>query len=81
MYWEIEPSHDPDFDSCCMPTSTEKHHRAALAYAKQRLEEAWDSLTPDGVATVKIALRSGDIPEELIEGKGRNENRIKVRAN
>ena len=63
-YWEISPHYDSDYDSSVMPAETEKDHRAALEYAKDRLESAWDSLAhEEGPKSVTIQLHKGPMPD------------------
>lgn len=63
MFWEVTPYHTKDADSCVLPAQTEDNHRAALEYAKDRLEELWDQLSPGESASVTIEFCSGDMPE------------------
>ena len=66
MYWRISPYHDlSEADDCIMPAETEEHHRFALEYAKDRLEEGWDG-TAHGKksVTVTMELCDGEMPKE-----------------
>lgn len=59
--WEIEPHHSSsDFDACVLPGNTQEDHRAALAYAKDRLEDVWDRLEIGETGTVKLKRRIED---------------------
>jgi len=63
MYWQITPYHNSDADCACFPAETEADHRAALEYAQERLEMAWDQLTLGMLASVTIELCNGEMPE------------------
>jgi hypothetical protein len=64
VYWEITPHENNDYDSAIMPAETEADHRAALEYAKARLESLWDSLAcDDGLKAVTIELKTGVVPD------------------
>jgi len=48
-----------------MPAETEEHHRSALQYAKDRLEEGWDGTAHGKKAvTVTMELCDGEMPQE-----------------
>ena len=62
LVWIIEPHANKDYDECWLPAGPElvKERRAqeALAYAKDRLEDLWDSAEEgSGPQTVSIELR------------------------
>ena len=63
MYWEITPHHSGDVDKCVVPAGTIELDRAALKYAKDRLEDAWDAAVSGKPMTVKIELCEGPMPE------------------
>ena len=63
MYWQIEPYHTNDADYCVMRAETEADNQAALKYAQDRLEAAWDRLEPGMLASVTIELCKGDMPQ------------------
>ena len=67
MYWEIEPYHTTQADSCIMPATTEKDHREALNYAKDRLEELWDSAEVGEERTLSLSLMEGDFDKLHLE--------------
>ena len=62
-YWRITPYANNDADYCVLPARTEADHRAALEYAKDRLEAGWDDLEPGGVFTVTIELCLSELPD------------------
>ena len=61
-HWEIEPSHDSDYDHSVMPGETEADHDAAFTYAVERLEEMFDQSEPGDIRTLTIRFRKGDMP-------------------
>jgi hypothetical protein len=67
-YWEVAPHENTDYDSALFPAETEDNHRAALDYAKERLESLWDSaIAGGGAQTVSITLHKGDMPDFEVE--------------
>lgn len=64
MYWQITPYHTNDADYWIGPAVTEADHKAALAYAQERLEMAWDQLEQGMLASVTIELCKGNMPSE-----------------
>ena len=56
MYWKITPSASDDADFRVLPAENAENHDAALQYAQDRLEGAWDRLTPGRKATVTMEL-------------------------
>lgn len=65
MYWQIEPYHSDSADCCVLPANTEEEHRAALEYAKERLEEVWDEMEPGESRDITLKLRNGEMPEVI----------------
>lgn len=56
MYWKITPNIDPEYDVAIMPANNEADHRAALDYAKDRLEYLWDTAEENEAKSVTIEL-------------------------
>jgi len=69
MYWEIEPYHNNQADSCIMPAETDADHHAAFEYAKARLEEIWEEAEIGKENDpVKMNLREGFYEDQELLG-------------
>jgi len=64
MYWEIEPSDDPDFDCAELPGFGEQNHIEAFEFAVERLGELFDAMEEGEEITVKIRCMKGEIPND-----------------
>ena len=60
-YWKITPSNSSEFDHVRLRAATEDDHQAALAWAKDRIEEIWDQMeVGSNPRYVELELVDGD---------------------
>ena len=57
LIWVVTPHENGEYDECWLPHGTDEDDDDALAYAVERLENAWDQNDPGVVGRVTIERR------------------------
>lgn len=56
-YWIITPHMDSSYDTCCFPVDKDPEGRNALGYAKDVLEQLWDSADDLNELNITVSIK------------------------